>query len=331
MLKATTVQGSNHTHFVLLARSDLMTSKTLILMVVAIGCGLAAAWMTHNLFTTKDDRVQILVAKQRFNSWTPIKSPEDMFEPEDRPKGDVPKDAVYKYEAAKDHVLVKSMDKGDPLLATNMVDKNKGGLEVVLPPGKRAVAVRTTAQAVAGGFVFPGSHVDVLHTTKRGDSPESRVVLQNILVRAVDQAAMKPEDKPGLVPATVTLEVTPQQALVLARVQDYGTITLALRPYGDDRVDNTEYAAAAPPPPPPPPVKAPEPPKSMIAKASVAPVEKKSMIIHNGSQWTRATFFTQNGLTHTTVEHSNSDSYSTSAPVSAPPKPAVHDTTVGSK
>jgi pilus assembly protein CpaB len=300
-------------------------------MVVAIGCGLAAAYMTHSLFATKDDRVQILVAKQRFNSWTPIKSPEDMFEPDERPRGDVPKDAVTKFEAAKDHVLVKGMDKGDPLIATNMVDKNKGGLEVVLPPGKRAVAVRTTAQAVAGGFVFPGSHVDVLHTTKRGDSPESRVVLQNILVRAVDQAAMKPEDKPGLVPATVTLEVTPQQALVLARVQDFGTITLALRPYGDDRVDNTEYAAAAPPPPPPPPVKAPEPPKSMIAKAAVAPVEKKSMIIHNGSQWTRATFFTQNGLTHTTVEHSNSDSYSTSAPVSAPPKPAVHDATVGSK
>jgi hypothetical protein len=143
---------------------------------------------------------------------------------------------------------------------------------------------------------------------------------------------MKPDDKPGLVPATVTLEVTPQQALVLARVQDQGTITFALRPYGDDRIDSTEYAAAAPPIPPPPPVKAPEPPKSMMVKAATAPVEKKSLIIHNGSGWTRATFFTQNGQTHTTVEHSSSDSsYTTSAPVSAPPKPAVHDTTVGPK
>src|SRR5262249_26990652 len=138
MLKATTVQGSNHTHYVLLSRTDLMNSKTLILMVVAIGCGLAAAYMTHSLFADRAERTSILVAKQRFNSWTPIKSPEEQFELEERLKSDVPKDAVTKFEAAKDHVLIKGMDKGDPLVATNMVDKNKGGLEVVLPPGKRA-------------------------------------------------------------------------------------------------------------------------------------------------------------------------------------------------
>src|SRR5205814_5132466 len=178
MLKATTVQGSNHTHFVLLARTDLMNSKTLILMVVAIGCGLAAAYTTHSLFADRNDQVDILVAKQRFNSWTPIKSPEDMFEFDKRPKSDVPKNAVVKFEAAKDHVLIKAMDKGDALVQEIIMDKKNAGLEVVLPPGKRAYAVRTTAQAVAGGFVFPGSHVDVLHTTKRSDNPESHVVLQ---------------------------------------------------------------------------------------------------------------------------------------------------------
>ncbi len=129
-------------------------------------------------------------------------------------KTEVPKTAVVKYEALKDHVLIKGIDKGEVVVAENLLSKDKGGLEVLLPQGKHTVAIRTTAEKVAGGFVLPGSRVNVFHTVRHGDKEsESRVILQNILVRAVDQQAMKPEDKPGLVPATVTLEVTPQQAL----------------------------------------------------------------------------------------------------------------------
>src|SRR5690349_20524614 len=110
-----------------------MNSKTLILMVVAIGCGLAAAYMTHSLFADRGEKVTILVAKQHYNSWTPIKSPEDMFEQYDCPKSDLPKDAVVKFEAAKDHVLTKTIDKGEPLVQGMMMDKKNAGLEVVLP------------------------------------------------------------------------------------------------------------------------------------------------------------------------------------------------------
>jgi hypothetical protein len=104
-----------------------------------------------------------------------------------------------------------------------------------------------------------------------------------------------------MVPATVTLEVTPQQALALARVQDLGVLTLALRPYGDDHVDGGDYA---PPPPPP----APPEPKKVVEVAAPVVVEKKTLVIQNGSQWIRATYTTQNGETSTTVERSQSES-----------------------
>jgi pilus assembly protein CpaB len=310
-----------------------MKSKTVILMVVAIVCGLAASYMTSRLLADRNERVSILVAKQRFNAWTPIKNPEEQFEIEERLKNEVPKNAVTKFESAKDHVLIKGMDKGDPLVAENMLDKNKGGLEVVLPPGKRAVAIRTTAEAVAGGFVLPGSRVDVIHTLKRGDKEaESRVVLENILVRAVDQTAMKPDDRPGLVPATVTLEVTPRQAIILASVKDHGSLTLALRPYGDDKVSASDYqvASVAPPPPPPAPAKA-ESKDSPKPVVKAAPVDRKTLFIQNGQNWTRATYVTQNGQTHTTIEHSQTDSYTTTAPAPAPvPTPPVAPKTGGS-
>src|SRR5262249_48372768 len=138
---------------------------------------------------------------------------------------------------------------------------------------------------------------------------ESRVILQNILVRAVDQQAMKPEDKPGLVPATVTLEVTPQQALALARVQDLGTITLALRPYGDDHVDSGDYT----PPPEP---------KKPLFELPKLPLERKTLVIQNGSQWIRATYTTQNGETTTTIERSHSES------VALPPAPVRREEVV---
>jgi pilus assembly protein CpaB len=279
-----------------------MKSKTLILLGVALVCGLAASYMTSRLLADRSEKVNVLVAKQKYAPWTPIKNPEEQFDQEERLKTEVPKTAVVKYEAVKDHVLIKGIDKGEVVVAENLLSKDKGGLEVLLPQGKRAVAIRTTAEKVAGGFVLPGSRVDVYHTLRRGDrEADSRVILQNILVRAVDQQAMKPEDKPGMVPATVTLEVTPQQALALARVQDLGVLTLALRPYGDDHVDGGDYA---PPPPPP----APPEPKKVVEVAAPVVVEKKTLVIQNGSQWIRATYITQNGETSTTVERSQSES-----------------------
>jgi Flp pilus assembly protein CpaB len=299
-----------------------MKSKTLILLGVALVCGLAASYMTSRLLADRSEKVNVLIAKQKYAPWTPIKSPEDQFDQEERLKTEVPKTAVVKYEALKDHVLIKGIDKGEVVVAENLLSKDKGGLEVLLPQGKRAVAIRTTAEKVAGGFVLPGSRVDIFHTIRHGDKEsESRVILQNILVRAVDQQSMKPDDKPGLVPATVTLEVTPQQGLALARIQDVGSITLALRPYGDDHVANGDYAPPPPPPPPP-------PPKKVVVETPKPVVERNTLVIQNGFQWIRATYTTQNGETSTAIERSQSEA---AAVAPAPPREEATARTQGQK
>jgi len=247
-----------------------MKSKTLILMLVAVVCGLAASYMTSRLLADRNEKVAVLVARQKMAAWTPIKNPEEQFETEERTKNEVPKNAIVKFESLKDHVLIRALDKGEVVVAENLLSKEKGGLEVLLPPGKRAVAIRTTAEKVVGGFVLPGSHVDIYHTIKRNDKDaESRVLLQNILVRAVDQQAMKPDDKPAMIPTTVTFEVTPQQAQILTRVQDTGTLTLALRPYGDDHIDISVEATGIAAVPPPPLIPAPAP----LPLPAIKPVE----------------------------------------------------------
>ena len=65
---------------------------------------------------------------------------------------------------------------------------------------------------------------------------------------------VRPEDRPGMVGGTATLEVTPQEALKLAAVQGNGTLMLLLRPFNDTttmREADVDPATIIPPPPPP--------------------------------------------------------------------------------
>ena len=57
-----------------------MKSKTMILMVIAIVCGLGASYMTSRLLAERNEKVIVLVPKQKLSQWTHIKEPETMFE-----------------------------------------------------------------------------------------------------------------------------------------------------------------------------------------------------------------------------------------------------------
>jgi pilus assembly protein CpaB len=306
-----------------------MKSKTMILLLLAAGCGLVASYMTSRLLAERNERVAVLVAKAKFPQWTPVKNPDEMFELEERPKVDVPRNAVLKGDTIKDHVLLKNMEKGDVVVSDFLQSRDKATLDVVLPQGKRAVAIRTAQEDVAGGFVLPDSHVDVIHTLRRGDrGPESRVILQDIKVLAVDLLDRKPEDKGGVVPATVTLEVDLDEVQVIARAQTEGKITLALRPKNDTvKVDLTPPAPPAPPPAP-----KPEPVEVIVEKPAEPPpppVERKTMVVQNGSQIIRATFTkTPEGEYRTDIERTQGEAPAPAAPPALPapvPPPAPKD------
>jgi pilus assembly protein CpaB len=98
------------------------------------------------------------------------------------------------------------------------------------------VAIKVTADTVAGGFVQPHSRVDIVSIIRRNEAETiSKILLQNILVLAVDQTAVRSEDgKAAAIPNTVTVQVTPEQAEKLSMAQELGTLRLSLRPFGDE-------------------------------------------------------------------------------------------------
>ncbi|HXV28912.1 MAG TPA: Flp pilus assembly protein CpaB [Sinorhizobium sp.] len=129
---------------------------------------------------------------------------------------------------------------GEPIREDKLAERGTGFLSSLLPSGKRAIAVRVTAESTAGGFILPNDHVDVIHTVARPGSSgkdgkvASRAILSNIRVLAVDQTVSEGADGTSVIGKTATLEADPQQIATIAAAEASGTVSLALRALADN-------------------------------------------------------------------------------------------------
>ncbi len=126
---------------------------------------------------------------------------------------------------------------GEPIREQRLLKADRGFMSVILSPGMRAAAVEVKAVSTAGGFVLPNDHVDVILTRAAvkgagmagGDNFTSETILTNIRVLAVDQQVGDRPEPALTVKDTVTLELTPRQAEMMAQAQQLGVISLILR------------------------------------------------------------------------------------------------------
>jgi pilus assembly protein CpaB len=136
-------------------------------------------------------------------------------------------------------IIRNRMAAGEPIREENFTPRHAGYLATVLPAGKRAMAVRISAESTAGGFILPNDRVDVLHSD--GKSPVSHTILSNVRVLAIDQvvddASKNDTSKANVIGKTATLEIDPAQAEILTAAQAAGTLSLSLR----SAADNNDY------------------------------------------------------------------------------------------
>jgi len=105
------------------------------------------------------------------------------------------------------------------------------GLTTKIPEGMRATSVKSDEVVGVAGFLFPGSHVDVLVTfrTDRFPTPATQIVLQDVEVLTVGQKLQPdPQGKPETV-NVVTLLLTPQDSQRLVLASSQGGIQFVLR------------------------------------------------------------------------------------------------------
>lgn len=136
---------------------------------------------------------------------------------------------------------------GEPINKTKLVLSEKSGfMSIVLPKGKRAISIRISPETGAGGFILPTNRVDVLQIRKlrtaTGQDSDVIVstVLNNVLVRAIDQAWAEKDGKQVLIGKTATLELTPDETETLALAEAEGKLTLALRSLRDSDPNSVE-------------------------------------------------------------------------------------------
>jgi len=107
------------------------------------------------------------------------------------------------------------------------------GLSGMIPSGMRAVAVETNDVANVSGFLYPGSHVDVLVSfrpqTGRNDEQVTATVLQNVEVLSTGERLQPdPTGKPEKV-RQVTMLLSPEDSEKLVLAANQGTVQFIMR------------------------------------------------------------------------------------------------------
>ncbi len=107
---------------------------------------------------------------------------------------------------------------------------------VVIPPGKRALALEIGPLAGVAGFVGAGDHIDVYGIVKEGgpNPPSVRLVLQSIEVLNVNGAGLPTlQGQPGSPNLIYLLAVTPVDAERLIYLNEFEKLYFDLVPSGE--------------------------------------------------------------------------------------------------
>lgn len=135
------------------------------------------------------------------------------------------------------------LEEKEPVLEHDLAAVGSGfGLTAKIPVGMRATSVRSNEIVGVAGFLFPGSHVDVLATfrpTSASEEPVTQTILQDVeVITAGQKIQPDPQGKPETV-NVVTLLLTPEDSQKLLLASNQATIHFVLRSGADQEKPET--------------------------------------------------------------------------------------------
>lgn len=213
--------------------------RTLLLFVIACLLALAAALVAHRWVQALQDPSrhydQVVVAAREISFLAPISELD--VKVIEFPKGHAPAHSVSDVRQVIGKIVTQDLHPGEVLLASRLREHMEGSLLAhTLPNNARAVSVRVNDVSGVGGFILPGSRVDVLVSRKYAAGQAATETLVNAArVMAVGQETSAEKQAPMLV-QVVTLELSPPDAERVVQATAEGTINLVLRNPGDHSV-----------------------------------------------------------------------------------------------
>lgn len=248
----------------------MFKSRTVLMLFFALAMGLSAAWLARGwavdrLATpTEENGVPVVVAALQIPFGKKLEASD--LRVSTMPKSMVPAGAYRDPVEIESTVAMSTIYPGEVIMREKVAAFSGGSaLSAVIAPNKRAVTVRVNDVIGVAGFLMPGNRVDVVAAVPVGNRRyQSRTLLENVKVLAVDQSASPEKDKPVIVRA-VTLELSSADAEDLVKATQEGVVQLALRNPLDDGVR---------PEPEPEPVK-----EEIVAKAPVAKPAPRRVVV----------------------------------------------------
>jgi pilus assembly protein CpaB len=231
-----------------------MRPKSLILLALALGCGLVASIGISQVLDSSNrptavETTPIYVALANINVGDPLT--EEMVALEEWPKDKVPVGAVVTWEELEDRRPRTNIYKGEPILDGKLLVKGQTNDPIQgVPQGMRLKTILVDARKSAAGLLSPGDRVDVQIYISRNDAyginePTTKIFLQNVRVFAVDSTIEKSSDGEDAraVAKTVSLIVTPAQANKITLAENVGEVSLIPRHPDDETVvDDSEQS-----------------------------------------------------------------------------------------
>jgi pilus assembly protein CpaB len=241
-----------------------MKMKSLVLLAMAIGCGLVAMLGVQQVLSGDKkgptETGKVLVAITNIMPGQPLDDSNVAFKEWD--KKDIPQGAVTRPDEFLDRSLRVSTFPNEPIMIAKLNEKGVFGGSSEIPKGMRVATVPVTVTKTHSGLILPGDRVDVVVTytvahhlpnqmnSQSGEIKKAKVILQYIEVFATDnirQSAVPNGEAKEVAAKNISLVVTPDQYVLLMLAESKGQISLALRHRGDNsesapsEVDETAF------------------------------------------------------------------------------------------
>jgi len=207
----------------------------LIAIILAIGTGWLTLTYLSSVKPAQNEQRQVLISAQEIPARSRIV--DTMFRTEMRPATSLEPDSLNNANQAVGSLALVTIPMGAQLTSSDIGSNVAFALPVRLQPGMRAVSIPVDRVKGVSGMILPGDRVDVIaippgSSGSGGPPPKAVTIFRGIRVLAVGNTLENAVATPGpeeQTAATVTLEVNPKQADLLAWADANSTLRLALR------------------------------------------------------------------------------------------------------
>lgn len=216
-----------------------MKNQSLILLVVAAGCGLVAMLGVKKALSQNSaetvETIQVLSAIADIQVGARLDELNTQFV--EVPVSTAPEGAITSLSEITERSLKVPVMPGDWILKNKLTEPGEVGAVASIPPGMAVVTIPVDATTTHSGMMRPGNRVDLLLTyddkSAGRDIKKMITVMEFVEVFAVDARIFGIDKEGDSLAKNISLLVEPEQGKVVNLATGLGKLSTMLRPNGD--------------------------------------------------------------------------------------------------